>query len=30
VQTHTGTNECSMIKEARAFEHSGHYVALLK
>ena len=29
VETHTGTNEFGMIEEARAFEHSGPYVALL-
>ncbi|MFE6664729.1 respiratory chain complex I subunit 1 family protein [Streptomyces sp. NPDC057697] len=30
VETHTGTNEFGMIEEARAFEHSGPYLALLK
>jgi formate hydrogenlyase subunit 4 len=30
VETHTGTNEFGMIDEARAFEHSGPYFALLK
>ena len=30
VETHTGTNEFGMIEEARAFEHSGPYFALLK
>jgi formate hydrogenlyase subunit 4 len=29
VETHTGTNEFGMIEEARAFEHSGPYFALL-
>ncbi|MGQ4511537.1 NADH-quinone oxidoreductase subunit H [Streptomyces sp. DW26H14] len=30
VETHTGTNEFGMIEEARLFEHSGPYLALLK
>lgn len=30
VQTHTGTLEFGMIEEARSFEHSGQYLALLK
>jgi formate hydrogenlyase subunit 4 len=30
VETHTGTNEFGMIEEARPFEHSGPYLALLK
>jgi formate hydrogenlyase subunit 4 len=30
VETHTGTNEFGMIEEARGFEHSGPYFALLK
>lgn len=30
VETHTGTNEFGMIDEARSFEHSGPYLALLK
>src|ERR1700678_1529981 len=30
VETHTGTNEFGMIEEARAFEHSGPFFALLK
>jgi len=30
VETHTGTNEFGMIEEARSFEHSGPYLALLK
>jgi formate hydrogenlyase subunit 4 len=30
VETHTGTNEFGMIDEARSFEHSGPYFALLK
>ena len=30
VETHTGTSEFGMIKEARGFEHSGPYFALLK
>ncbi len=30
VETHTGTIELGMIEEARAFEHSGPYFALLK
>ena len=30
VETHSGTNEFGMIEEARAFEHSGPYFALLK
>nr|WP_206323174.1 NADH-quinone oxidoreductase subunit H [Streptomyces sp. HNM0575] len=30
VETHTGTNEFGMVEEARAFEHSGPYFALLK
>ena len=30
VETHTGTNEFGMIEEARLFEHSGPYFALLK
>ena len=30
VETHTGTNEFGMIEEARPFEHSGPYFALLK
>ncbi|MFC4328089.1 respiratory chain complex I subunit 1 family protein [Streptomyces andamanensis] len=30
VETHTGTNEFGMIEEARAFEHSGPHLALLK
>jgi len=29
VETHTGTNEFGMIEEARPFEHSGPYFALL-
>jgi formate hydrogenlyase subunit 4 len=30
VETHSGTNEFGMIEEARPFEHSGPYYALLK
>ena len=30
VETHTGTTEFGMIEEARPFEHSGPYFALLK
>jgi formate hydrogenlyase subunit 4 len=30
VETHTGTTELGMIEEARPFEHSGPYFALLK
>jgi len=30
VETHTGTNEFGMVEEARPFEHSGPYFALLK
>lgn len=30
VETHTGTVELGMIEEARSFEHSGPYFALLK
>jgi formate hydrogenlyase subunit 4 len=30
VETHTGTNEFGMIEEARPFEHSGPYLAMLK
>jgi formate hydrogenlyase subunit 4 len=30
VETHTGTNEFGMIEEARSFEHSGPYFALLR
>jgi formate hydrogenlyase subunit 4 len=30
VETHAGTNEFGMIEEARSFEHSGPYLALLK
>lgn len=30
VETHSGTNEFGMIDEARALEHSGPYLALLK
>jgi formate hydrogenlyase subunit 4 len=30
VETHTGTTEFGMIEEARPFEHSGPYLALLK
>ena len=30
VETHTGLNEFGMIEEARPFEHSGPYFALLK
>jgi formate hydrogenlyase subunit 4 len=30
VETHTGTIEFGMIEEARSFEHSGPYLALLK
>jgi formate hydrogenlyase subunit 4 len=30
VETHAGTNEFGMIEEARSFEHSGPYYALLK
>jgi formate hydrogenlyase subunit 4 len=30
VETHSGTNEFGMIDEARPFEHSGPYFALLK
>jgi formate hydrogenlyase subunit 4 len=30
VETHTGTSEFGMIEEARSFEHSGPYFALLK
>lgn len=30
VETHTGTLEFGMIEEARLFEHSGPYLALLK
>ncbi|MEU6443164.1 NADH-quinone oxidoreductase subunit H [Streptomyces sp. NPDC047046] len=29
VETHTGTNEFGMIEQARSFEHSGPYLALL-
>jgi formate hydrogenlyase subunit 4 len=29
VETHTGTNEFGMIEEARGFEHSGPYLAML-
>ena len=29
VETHTGTTEFGMIEEARSFEHSGPYLALL-
>ncbi len=29
VETHTGTNEFGMIEQARSFEHSGPYFALL-
>jgi formate hydrogenlyase subunit 4 len=29
VETHTGTNEFGMIEQARPFEHSGPYYALL-
>jgi formate hydrogenlyase subunit 4 len=30
VETHAGTNEFGMIEEARSFEHSGPYLALLR
>jgi formate hydrogenlyase subunit 4 len=30
VETHAGTSEFGMIEEARSFEHSGPYLALLK
>ena len=30
METHTGTNEFGMIEEARPFEHSGPYFALLR
>ena len=30
VETHTGTNEFGMIEEARPFEYSGPYLALLR
>jgi formate hydrogenlyase subunit 4 len=30
VETHSGTNEFGMIEEARPFEHSGPYFALLR
>jgi formate hydrogenlyase subunit 4 len=30
VETHSGTNEFGMIEEARPFEHSGPYFALIK
>jgi formate hydrogenlyase subunit 4 len=30
VETHTGTTEFGMIEEARGFEHSGPYFALLR
>lgn len=30
VETHTGTNEFGMIEEARTFEHSGPYLAMLR
>ncbi|MGH3159622.1 MAG: NADH-quinone oxidoreductase subunit H, partial [Streptosporangiaceae bacterium] len=30
VESHTGTNEFGMIEQARPFEHSGPYFALLK
>ncbi|MFI5783335.1 respiratory chain complex I subunit 1 family protein [Nocardia sp. NPDC051570] len=30
VETHTGTNEFGMIEEARGFEHSGPYFAMLR
>jgi formate hydrogenlyase subunit 4 len=30
VETHTGTNEFGMIEEARPFEHSGPYFAMLR
>jgi formate hydrogenlyase subunit 4 len=30
IETHTGTTEFGMIEEARPFEHSGPYFALLK
>ncbi len=30
VETHTGTNEFGMIEQARSFEHSGPYFALLQ
>src|ERR1035437_7116702 len=30
VETHTGTSEFGMIEEARSFEHSGPFLALLK
>lgn len=30
VETHTGTIELGMIEEARSFEHSGPYLALIK
>jgi formate hydrogenlyase subunit 4 len=30
VETHTGTSEFGMIEEARSFEHSGPYLALLR
>lgn len=30
VETHSGTNEFGMIEEARSFEHSGPFLALIK
>ncbi|WP_334172448.1 respiratory chain complex I subunit 1 family protein [Sinomonas sp.] len=30
IETHTGTTELGMIEEARPFEHSGPYLALLR
>lgn len=30
VETHSGTNEFGMIEEARGFEHSGPYLALIR
>ncbi len=30
METHSGTNEFGMIEEARPFEHSGPYFALLR
>jgi formate hydrogenlyase subunit 4 len=30
VETHTGTNEFGMIEEARSFEHSGPFLALIR
>ena len=30
IETHSGTNEFGMIEEARSFEHSGPYLAMLR